>query len=159
MAVICSCAQEISARLGGPAQTFALEELNDGLFYHAAKTKLGDFQRGVALRKIGNPRDESSTVHKCSGLVALVQGGWGTSGNAGSERERRERYANGTHGNYGTYGTSAAPEAAPIYKAAPSRDAITIHISPFGALNACSGQASHFPRPIRGASGFTPGPK
>jgi hypothetical protein len=46
MAVICSCAQEISARLGGLAQTFAFEELNDGLFYHAAKTKLGGFPTG-----------------------------------------------------------------------------------------------------------------
>jgi hypothetical protein len=76
MAVICSCAQEISARLGGPAQTFALEELNDGLFYHAAKTKLRGFPNGgVALTKIGNPRGDVKHVHKCSGLVALVQGG------------------------------------------------------------------------------------
>jgi hypothetical protein len=46
MAVICSYAQENLGSVRRIAQTFALEELNDGLFYHAAKTKLRGFPTG-----------------------------------------------------------------------------------------------------------------
>src|SRR5260370_32721669 len=85
MAVICSCAQE---NLGSVRRTCtdvrARGTKRRIVLLRRQNETRGDFQRGVAFMKIGNPRGESSTVHKCSGLVVLVQGG-------GNERERRER--------------------------------------------------------------------
>src|SRR5260370_30444578 len=88
MAVICSCAQE---NLGSVRRTCtdvrARGTKRRIVLLRRQNETRGDFQRGVAFMKIGNPRGESSTVHKCSGLVVLVQGGGKRAGTPGAVRE------------------------------------------------------------------------
>jgi hypothetical protein len=115
--------KKISARLGGLAQTFALEELNDGLFYHAAKTKLRGFPTGVAFTKIGNPRGDVKHRAQMFRFSGVGSGGWG------NERERRERArAPGTVREWDSW-DRCCTGGRPIYKAAPRAHAITNHQS------------------------------
>src|SRR5260370_4142529 len=85
MGVICSCGQENLGSVRRPCTDVRARGTKRRIVLLRRQNETrGDFQRGVAFMKIGNPRGESSTVHKCSGLVVLVQGGGKRAGTPGA---------------------------------------------------------------------------